>query len=481
MHKQISIKDLCFTYSKDIIFEDFTTQINLNDRIAIIGSNGCGKSTLIKILQQKINLSSGTITFDADLKFGYVPQLIDDFNNLSGGERFNKVITRELSSSPDVLLLDEPTNHLDLHNRKSLMRMLNSYFGTLIIVSHDQELLSSCVNVLWHITEKKINIFKGNYNDYIQANDAKRNLIEKELYELDKQKRDIHLSLMKEQQRASKSKRKGQKSIRNKKWPTVVSKAKFSRAQKTSGDKKATINSKKNKIKDKLDSIYLPEIIAPTFAIASTKITDNQLVYINDGAVCYLENKIIIQSINLSISGKDRIAIKGDNGSGKTIFIKAILNMPDVIKSGNWHMPKQECIGYLDQHYNSLIFEQTVFDSISKLMPEWSCDQSRNHLNSFLFRNNEEVNMKVTNLSGGEKARLSLALIAAKTPSMLILDEITNNLDIETTNHVIQVLKNYPGAILAISHDDNFLREINIKNSYEIVNKELINSYLEIT
>jgi len=127
--------------------------------------------------------------------------------------------------------------------------------------------------------------------------------------------------------------------------------------------------------------------------------------------------------------------------------------------SGFWVVPKSEDIGYLDQHYADLKGE-TVLDCISNRVPSWSHSDIRKHLNDFLFRKNKEVYAKISTLSGGEKARLSLALIAAKTPRLLILDEVTNNLDIETRDHVLQILKTYPGALIIISHDQDFLDEL---------------------
>ena len=141
-----------------------------------------------------------------------------------------------------------------------------------------------------------------------------------------------------------------------------------------------------------------------------------------------------------------------------------------VIKSGNWHAPKISDIGYLDQHYGTLSAEKTVLETIAELVPTWSHIEVRRHLNDFLFRKNEEVNSLVAKASGGEKARLSLAQIAARTPKLLILDEITNNLDLETRGHVIEVLKNYPGAMIVISHDTDFLREIGVHDRYQIAN-----------
>lgn len=154
-------------------------------------------------------------------------------------------------------------------------------------------------------------------------------------------------------------------------------------------------------------------------------------------------------------------------------MIKAILGDATVTKSGVWHAPKPSDIGYLDQHYRTLNQGKTVLETIQELVPSWSHAEVRSHLNDFLFRKNEEVQASFATLSGGEKARLSLAQIAAKPPQLLILDEITNNLDLETRNHVMQVLKDFPGAMIIISHDEDFLEEIHVNSYCQIINGAL--------
>jgi ATPase subunit of ABC transporter with duplicated ATPase domains len=263
IHKPIQITNLELSFLHKPCFQDFSVQINYGVRIAIIGRNGCGKSTLLKILLGTFKATSGYINVPEDAVFGYVPQIIYEFYNLSGGQRFNQAMTNALSLDPNVLLLDEPTNHLDSRNRKILMRMLSHYLGTLIIVSHDTELLRNCVDTLWHVDNGKIHIFSGNYDDYMREIRKTRSSIERELLLLEHQKKDTHQELMKEQNRAAKSKVKGEKSIHQRKWPSIVSKAKASRAEVTSGNKKSAIDHKKQKLTEQLSNMALPEIILP--------------------------------------------------------------------------------------------------------------------------------------------------------------------------------------------------------------------------
>lgn len=454
-HKPIQITNCSLSFPNKICFENFTANINYGDHIVIIGRNGSGKSTLLKMLQEV----GGGIQIPADAKFGYVPQIID-FSSLSGGERFNDAMNSALSKEPNVLLLDEPTNHLDRHNRRNLMRLMRNFPGTLIVVSHDTELLKSYDYKLWHINDGKIHIFSGNYDDYINEIHNKRSSIENELSRLERKKKDIHNSLMREEQRAAKSAAKGGKSIDQRKWPTIVSRAKAGRAQETSGRKKSAIDHKKHELQEQLGSMRLPEIILPKFSLNSDIAGDRILVSIRNGAIGYSEDKYILQNINFSLSSRERLAIMGNNGSGKSTLVKAILGGANIFKKGDWHVPKEEDIGYLDQHYDNLCPDLSVLDNVASLVPSWSHAEVRKHLNDFLFRKNEEISTLGTQLSGGEKARLSLAQIAAKTPKLLILDEVTNNLDIETRSHVIEVLKYYPGAMIVISHDEDFLSDI---------------------
>lgn len=467
IHKPIQIKNLELSFPHKICFDDFTAQISYGSRIAIIGRNGCGKTTLLKILLGTVEPTSGTIICD-DAVFGFVPQIIEDFDALSGGQRLNAAVTEALSCDPNVLLLDEPTNHLDRHNRKSLMRMLRSYPGTLIVVSHDTGLLRNCIDTLWHIDDGQIRVFTGAYDDYIDEIRGRRASIEQEITRLDRQKKDMHHDLMKEQKRAAKSKAKGEKSIHTRKWPPVVSNAKAGRAEETSGRKKSAIDHKKQNLTEQLSNLLLPEIIVPKFSLSNADIGDRTIVSISDGSIEYVGQAPLLQKISLSIRSRDRVSIQGDNASGKSTLIKAILEDGSVIKSGNWHAPKANDIGYLDQHYGTLSAEKTVLEIIATLMPNWTHIEVRRHLNDFLFRKNEEVNNLVAQLSGGEKARLSLAQIAAKTPKLLILDEVTNNLDLETKEHVAQVLKSYPGAMIIISHDADFLEEIGVNSYFKI-------------
>jgi ATPase subunit of ABC transporter with duplicated ATPase domains len=441
----IKVEALSLVFPHKICFENFSTVVQDGERIAIVGRNGSGKSSLLKMIAA------------ANANVGYVPQLIDRFEHFSGGERFNRALSQALSMNPDALLLDEPTNHLDLANRNSLLRMLQNYFGTLLIVTHDREILRKQVDTIWHIDDGKIHIFRGKYDDYMADRRQKREAILRQIEHLNVQKKAAQQSSMKEQERIAKSRANGRKKVENRRWLPAVAAQKINQAEKVQGAKLKAIDTKKQELAEQLEHLKLPETIVPKFSISAADMGNRMLLSIRKASVGYGE-KIVLRDINLSLMSREHLAIVGSNGSGKTTLIRAILREPSITKTGEWDGIPSEQIGHLDQFYATLDAEKTVFETLP----------DRRALNGFLFRKNEEVYNKVKNLSGGEKVRLSLALLSVRTPWLLILDEITNNLDLETKEHVVQVLRAYPGAMVLISHEQDFLEAVRVDQYYAL-------------
>ncbi|CZL28236.1 ABC-F family ATP-binding cassette domain-containing protein [Legionella pneumophila] len=466
-HKPIQFKDLSLIYPHKTCFQDFSSEIHFGERIALIGRNGSGKSTLLKMLCGICLASTGEIKVPQDVRFGYLPQVIEECPDLSGGQRLNQILTKILSESPNVLLLDEPTNHLDRRNRRSLMRMLKHYPGTLIIASHDTELINTVTDTLWHIDLGQVTVFRGAYFDYQQMLEDKKASIEQELLRIARQKKESHLALMREQKRNKRSRVQGEKKITQRKWPTIRSHTKLANAITTGNKRLSHINYKKQQLLEEFSSLNLPQAIKPKFKLNGLDY-HKPLIKIQDASIAYESQDVILEDIHFHLSGCERVALHGNNASGKSTFVKAILGNSQIKKTGEWAVPHYNTVGYLDQHYQHLSFNETVLDLMRSKMPHASRAELRAHLNDFLFRKNEEVEIKVKSLSGGEKARLSLALIAVNPPQLLILDEITNNVDLETRAHIIEVLREFPGAMLVISHDDDFLESIHIETTYQI-------------
>lgn len=225
----------------------------------------------------------------------------------------------------------------------------------------------------------------------------------------------------------------------------------------------------KKRIDDELQNFKRIEIIKPTFTLTSKSLGGSKpLLSIVDGAIRYEGADVILEHIYLTVSAHDRVLIRGRNGAGKTSLVKAVMDDPSIIRSGEWHMPKQGRMGYLDQHYGTLDPQLSVLENLRRVVPDISEVEVRKVLSTFLFKTNGEVSTRVRDLSGGEKARLLLAQIAVKTPPLLILDEVTNNIDLQTKRHVTEVLKAYPGALLIISHDEPFLEQLALNKTYTL-------------
>ncbi len=435
-------------------------------RIALIGRNGSGKSTLLTMLSGLVTPTDGSISRPDDIRIGYVPQVPQEHHALSGGQQFNKALTQALALDPTLLLLDEPTNHLDSANRMSLIRMLQNYRGTLIVASHDTALLRATFSSFWHLDNGRISLFYGSYDDYMHERNAQRAALEHKLSQLNAHKEENHRRLMQEQLRTKKSRSYGEKQKSQNRWSPIVASSKARNAEETSGRRSHALSQEKQELIDTLTTMRTPEMILPDFLLPSGAQARQMVVSVREGSVGYTYP--LVKEINFSLIGSERVAITGANGSGKSTFIKALQGDATISLSGVWHSPPFKDIGYLDQQYATLPSHLTVLDALKEHALALSDAQARTHLNSFLFRKNEEVNAPIYTLSGGERVRLSLALIAALPPKLLILDEVSNNLDRETLDHVINVLQQYKGAMIVVTHDEDLLNALTITKRYYI-------------
>jgi ATPase subunit of ABC transporter with duplicated ATPase domains len=507
-HSPINISNFTISYTGKIcIDKPFTANIYYGDKIAIIGRNGTGKSSLLSCLARLNTSYDGSLIIPQDIVCGYVPQIINDqsyyalndqlsvnkiYHSLSGGQRFNKALNQALSSHPNVLLLDEPTNHLDAHNKRSLIKFLKKYQGTVIAVTHDEELLQ-IFDIIWHVYNNKVTVFNGGYTNFLASHQHKQDHLQTSLKELKKEQRSLHTKLMQEQSRAKHSKLKGQNDIKHHKYATVTSLTKAGRGITTAVDKNKQLSEKRQDVISGLSDIFIPEELIPRFNLSSQSSSSTAcLVNIINGSIGYKTDQTfqpLLSDINFSLAGNEKILLQGDNGSGKTTFIKAILsnnnesqsfnNSPNfkdtaLVRAGSWEVVDNINIGYLDQHYANLIPDLTAVELMQQYAPKMTMPEIRDHLNSYLLRKNEEVNLSVKYLSGGEKVRLSLALIAAQIPKLLILDEITNNVDLETKHHLQNILRSYPSSYILICHDGTFCEELELTSQYIVENGTII-------
>jgi ATPase subunit of ABC transporter with duplicated ATPase domains len=386
--------------------------------------------------------------------------------SLSGGERMRLALVSVLASRPDILFFDEPTNHLDHQQRRWLFDFLDSWSGAAVIISHDKDLLDRWPTKIWHIDKGKVRIFEGSYLDYQCERKIELEQRQAHIHQLQQKKKSLTSAFEKEQQRSARSAAQGKKRYANDKLAKGSMKDRADKTQ-ASGSKKK-VKEDKEKVLQELKDLREIKKVTPRFHTRQTK-RGNFTIQVRKGSVGYASASIV-ENINLHIQKGERISLEGANGSGKSTLMKGLLNDPSIVKTGEWDVPRDfaQRVGYIDQHYQLLDRELSIEDSIKKIRPDWKEDERKSHLNAYTFYDHRMHSQKVKTLSEGEKVRLSLAVIAADTPDFLILDEITNNLDMSTKEHLAEVLGKYEGAILINCHEESFLKEIGVKHTYQL-------------
>jgi ATPase subunit of ABC transporter with duplicated ATPase domains len=507
--------DVAYTFPLGrTLFRGISAGINQGDKVALIGANGVGKSTLLKILVDQIQPSFGSVISHGSVYYlpqistihrenrdrtvlNFLSSITDEWwdvtnilesqlsttldlslpvGSLSGGEITKLFLAMGLCQNPEVLLLDEPTNHMDFCALESLKTFLNNFSGAFVIVSHKPFFLDQVVNKTWDLTASGIKVYGGNYSLYreqkeadIQATLRNREAAKKEL----KRAKD---AATKEQQRADRSRREGRLQAQDRSMGRAE-RGGFAEMASASAGKASTkhqvavakANQKIEELKirkNKVTNIRLEE--------GSSKRGKN-LIDIQ-GANLRVGNACLVEDIQFHLYYGDRVTISGANGAGKSSFVKAILNniKDDSIcfESGEISVSPGMKIVYLDQNYELLDREKTIIENMQQANSSLDYQVLRQQLGNFLFFN-DEVHKSVAMLSGGELARLTLAIVGICEIDLLVLDEPTNNLDIETVEQIIEALEEYSGALLVISHDLEFLGRIKIMKAFNLKNKAL--------
>ena len=495
------------------LFENVNFNIQTQDRIALVGRNGTGKSTLIEQIMGKEPISEGQITKAKDVRIGYLEQhvaidsnhsiwdemltvfedtlklrqqaqesanqlaelsenpdsveykqalkdydhLLESLNqrnayaieseirtvlhgfkfyeedydrsvhSLSGGQKTRLALARTLLMNYDLLILDEPTNHLDMETLTWLENYLSSYRGALLIVSHDRYFLNRVANQVIELRNHTLHTYKGNYDFYLKEKALR---LEQELTAYEKQQEDIA------------------------KLEDFIQKN-ISRASTT---KRAQ---SRRKQLDKMQRIEKPkqDQRAPRIQFSAEVESGQRVIDVNHLAIGYdAAQAPLSQNISLELRRQDAIAIVGPNGIGKTTFLKTILGKIPTL-SGQCQFGSNVHIGYYDQNVNQLNPDLTVLETLWQAHDNTDEWKIRSILGSFLFTG-ESVDKKVGMLSGGEKARLSLALLSMEHDNTLLLDEPTNHLDIDSKEVLEDALIEFDGTLLFVSHDRYFINRI---------------------
>lgn len=372
----------------------------------------------------------GGFTYQAEIK-----SILNGFNfkentwqkvigTLSGGEKTRLAFVKLLLQKPPVLLLDEPTNYLDLDTLDWLEAFLKNYQGAIITVSHDQYFLDHLANQIFELNFGKLTTFKGNYSQYVKERELMNNqqeaAYEKQQEKIKKEEEFIQKNLV----RASTTKR--------------------AQSRRKALDKMERIKPPKHKQKVRIN-------------FTSDRPSGKEVLIAKDLTIGY-PDKTMVSDIDFQVNKNDRVAIIGPNGIGKSTLLKTIMKKLEP-KDGSIKYGASLDIGYYDQELQSLDPSKTVLDTIwdrHKTMPE---KDVRSILASFLFTA-EDIDKTVGQLSGGQKARLTLTVLSLEKDNFLLMDEPTNHLDIEAKEVLEQALDNYDGTLLFVSHDRYFINEL---------------------
>ena len=473
-----SIKDAMVRFKETPVFKDLTLNIHQGKRIALIGKNGAGKSTIMNIISGVKTLDDGDKWIEPGITVGYLGQefkfneneTVFDFifsnihgeerelyqykvdiiaealdlvvkknmKMLSGGQLRRAGIARALVEEPDILLLDEPTNHLDLNIINWLEQYLNNYKGSILCISHDKKFLENITNQVFWLDRGKLKVSPKGFKFFDEWSAML----------LDQEEREL--------------KRRRQIVAEEVSWASRGVKARVKR----NINRLSRVKQMREKLKAD-ESSYRQ--VTKKIIFQPIKDFDNNSKVITEFYRVYKEFKEngkplkILNSFNLRIKRGDRIGIIGKNGSGKTTFLKLILNQlsPD---KGSIKINKNMEFSYFDQNRSDLNPNDTLKDVMAPNGGDYVEVRGKmrhiyGYLKDFMFDSNVILE-SVSTLSGGQKNRLKLAKILANPKSCLILDEPTNDLDMETLDMLGEILTNYQGTLLLVSHDRDFLDQI---------------------
>jgi ATP-binding cassette subfamily F protein 3 len=495
-------------FGTDEILNNISFNINDREKAAIVGINGAGKSTLLKIIMEEMTADTGEVILAKGKTIGYLAQhqylstsrtiydeiletksdviqlenrirtmeeemrtkegaeltlMLESYNkanhefelkngysyksevvgilkglgfleqdfikpisSLSGGQKTRVSLGKLLVSKPDIILLDEPTNHLDMESIAWLETFLLNYNGAVIIVAHDRYFLDRVVSKVIEINSGKGTVFSGNYSAYAEK---KSMLRDSEIKAYLNQQRDI------------------------KHQEEVITKLKSFNREKSikraeSREKmlsKVEVLDKPIEINDKMNIKLEPQVIS-----------GNDVIDI-EGLSKAFPPLTLFSDLNFDIKRGERVALIGNNGTGKTTILK-IINGIIQADSGKIKLGSKVKIGYYDQEHNVLHKDKTLFEEISDEYPNLTNTQIRNVLAAFLFTN-DDVFKRIKELSGGERGRVSLAKLMLSEANFLILDEPTNHLDITSKEILESALNSYTGTVLFVSHDRYFINK----------------------
>lgn len=486
----LQLKNLTLAYGPKILIQDTTLQLYKGQHVGLVGKNGCGKTSLFKLILGQNHPEKGDFELPKNTLISYIEQEITavetplieyvlsahhiyseghtdlpayyqlqpnaekllvnlGFQNhelekplkeFSGGWQMRANLAKALFCPSDLLLLDEPTNHLDIETVMWLELWLKSYQGLALIISHDREFLDNITSHTVHIINQKATLYSGNYTNFERT--SAEQLEQQHKVEERTKAKISHLQSFVDRFKAKATKAKQAQSRMK-----MIEKLQFS----------PTMFSDHN---------YSIEFFTP-------EVTPNLLVTIIDGKIGY-PDKELINDVKLQIFAHDRIGLLGKNGRGKTSLIKAIIDNSSLL-SGSVEMSQKIKIGYFAQQTIDMLDDnETPFHLIHNTDKKMMHQEIYNYLGRFGFASDVSQNT-VANFSGGEKARLILAAIILTKPNILFLDEPTNHLDMTMREELATALQDFDGAVILVSHDKFLLQSV--VDDFYLVDKQQLTHF----
>ncbi|MES2382183.1 MAG: ABC-F family ATP-binding cassette domain-containing protein [Bacteroidota bacterium] len=510
--------------NKDLLFDNINLKINKQNKIALIGNNGVGKSTLLKIMAGALQPLSGLV--NADTKPYYIPQHFGQFNSytiaqalqledklnalqailagevteanlallnddwgieercrealtqwqlsgldltqkmetLSGGQKTKIFLAGISIHQPEIVLMDEPSNHLDLQSRNLLYHFIQTTTSTLVVVSHDRKLLN-LLNTVYELSKQGINIYGGNYDFYTEQKAIERNALNIDIKSKEKALRKAREIERETLERKQKLDARGKQKQEKAGVPKIMMNTLRNNAEKSTSRLKNTHAEKTDSITKQLNELRtsLPDADKIKLGFNNSALHQGKiLITATNINFTYNQKQLWKQPLNITITSGERIAIQGINGSGKTTLIKLFLGLITT-QSGTIQKAPIKAI-YIDQDYSLIDNKLSVYDQAQQFNTSALAEHEiKIRLTRFLFTKNY-WDKPCSVLSGGEKMRLILCCLTIihQSPDMIILDEPTNNLDIQNIEILTTAINNYQGTLIVVSHDEYFLKQIHI-------------------
>jgi ATPase subunit of ABC transporter with duplicated ATPase domains len=484
------------SYGTRDVLKNIEVEIHAGDRIGLVGRNGEGKSTLLRLLAgQEEPETGGVLTYGT---IGYVPQSLEAFEaltvsewlaaeeailspqaakelglrdhiwdlpiaQLSGGEQTKVALLAALSRQPDLLLLDEPTNHLDLDALLLLEKKLRSANVSLVVISHDRRFLDEVTTQTWALKDGSVNPYSGNYSQYAAWVAEEEERVQQNYSEYLKKRDQLEDAIERRRQWAAK----GEKG----RIPTdSFARALLPNDKKTAANMYAKAKALERRL-DKLEPTEKPESkLVAKVSFLDIETTERPVLLRGEGVHFRYGERTILDSLHFEVCKNDRIALVGPNGTGKSTLLKLLTHQLKP-ERGQIRVTPTATLGYFDQVFDSLNLDRTLLDDLLHL-PNMDNTTARLFLGSFLFRGDEAFR-KLSTLSYGERVRYVFVKLILSRANTLILDEPSNHLDLVTREKLEEALEDYPGAMIVASHDRYFLEKITNK-VWEIRDGQLV-------